>query len=105
MFKKAKASPINTQDFVDIPRSIKGVSVAVLLTEMEKPGWVKVSLRSDRTLESDKVAALFGGGGHARAAGCEIQDTIEAAHKRVLSAIKARLGKVFLPIGRQAGLP
>ena len=93
MFRETRAHPINTQDFVDIPRSIKGVSVAVLFQEMEKPGWVKVSLRSDRTLEADKVALLFGGGGHARAAGCEIQGNIKDAHKRVLAAIKARRKK------------
>jgi phosphoesterase RecJ-like protein len=93
MFKKSGARPINTQDFVDVPRSIKGVSVAVLLTDMEKPGWVKVSLRSDRSLEVDKVAALFGGGGHARAAGCEIRGTIQQVSNQVLAEITARLDK------------
>lgn len=90
MFKKTRTQPINTQDFVDIPRSIKGVSVAVLLVEMmDKPGWVKVSIRSDRTLAADEVARVFGGGGHARAAGCEIEGTLGEARKQVLAVIRA----------------
>ncbi len=91
MFAKSGAHPINTQDFVDIPRSIKGVSVAVLFQEMEKAGWVRASLRSDLRLEADKVAAQFGGGGHARAAGCEIHGTIAQVRHRVLAAIRARM--------------
>ena len=38
MFKKTGARPINTQDFVDIPRSIKGVAVAVLADRPVTPG-------------------------------------------------------------------
>ena len=35
----------------------------------------KVSLRSNGKVDVNKVASYFGGGGHIRAAGCEIKGT------------------------------
>lgn len=52
---------------VDIPRRVQGVEVAVSLKETEER--IKVSLRSANYVDVSKVAEVFGGGGHARAAG------------------------------------
>ena len=47
----------------------EGVHVAIFLYELE-PQVFKVSLRSDELVDVSKIAAVFGGGGHIRAAGC-----------------------------------
>lgn len=52
----------------------KGVSCAIFMYEIE-PMKYKVSLRSDGTVNVAKVAEIFGGGGHARAAGLSINGT------------------------------
>lgn len=55
-------------------RNIKGVECAVFMYEIE-PLKYKVSLRSSNYIDCRKVAEVFGGGGHIRAAGCELNGT------------------------------
>lgn len=55
-------------------RTTKGVEVAMFLYELESMNY-KVSLRSSGKVDVNRVAAYFGGGGHVRAAGCEIKGT------------------------------
>ena len=55
-------------------RLTKGVEVAIFLYEL-KPMEFKVSLRSNGNVDVNQVASYFGGGGHVRAAGCEIKGT------------------------------
>ena len=52
----------------------KGVECAVFMYEMRTLEY-KVSLRSTQRVDVAKVAELFGGGGHARAAGCTMNGT------------------------------
>lgn len=52
----------------------KGVECAVFMYEMRSLEY-KVSLRSTEKVNAAKVAELFGGGGHARAAGCTMNGT------------------------------
>lgn len=56
-------------------RSTKGVEVAIFLYEMDLQEY-KVSLRSKKLIDVQKVAAFYGGGGHVRAAGCTMQGSI-----------------------------
>lgn len=66
---------IETRDLdgiVNQLRNTKGVDVAIFLYEMS-PQTFKVSLRTTENVDASKVAAIFGGGGHARAAGCTMQ--------------------------------
>ncbi|MBI5309332.1 MAG: bifunctional oligoribonuclease/PAP phosphatase NrnA [Planctomycetes bacterium] len=91
MLEKTKVNAIDTHDFADIPSSIEGVAVGVLLREMTKPDWVKVSLRSQNGLQVNTIAQKYGGGGHKYAAGCEIQGSIEAVQQTIIR----ELGKVL----------
>jgi len=91
MFRETDTSPVDTQEFVDIPRSIASVDVAVLLREMDEGGMVKVSMRSRDCLDVCRVAQNFGGGGHKRAAGCEVPGGIERAEGLVLDQIQYHL--------------
>lgn len=50
-------------------RLTKGVEVAIFIYEIGSHEY-KVSLRSNGTVDVNKVAAAFGGGGHVKAAGC-----------------------------------
>ncbi len=52
-------------------RLTRGVEVAIFLYEMETQNF-KVSLRSNGNVDVSKVAVYFGGGGHTRAAGCDL---------------------------------
>ena len=50
-------------------RTIKGVSVGILVKPGKKAGEHRISLRSDETCDVNIVASNFNGGGHKRAAG------------------------------------
>lgn len=56
-----------------IPREIEGVELAVTIRQLSNsPDRYKISMRSGRTVDVDKICGLFGGGGHVKAAGAEI---------------------------------
>ncbi len=55
-------------------RVTKGVECAVFMYETGNLEF-KVSLRSCKYVDVSKVAAYFGGGGHVRAAGCNMNGT------------------------------
>lgn len=67
-------------------RDIEGVEVGILLKE-KKENEVKVSLRSKNYVDVSLIAQSFNGGGHVRAAGCTIYDSVENAKKQVLEAV------------------
>ena len=74
-----------TEGFIDLPRTILGVDVAVMVKEVE-PTISRISLRSKNT-DVSKIAAIFAGGGHKRAAGCTINNTMIEAKKLIIDAI------------------
>lgn len=76
-----------TEGFVNYARSVSGVELGIFFKELA-PGEVKVSLRSGPAIDVSKVAAEFGGGGHARASGCTIHGTLDEAVEKLLSYIR-----------------
>jgi phosphoesterase RecJ-like protein len=69
---------VNGQDLDGIVTQLRltaGVEVAIFLYETE-PQLYKVSLRSTGRVDVSKVAVYFGGGGHLRAAGCNMPGSL-----------------------------
>ena len=67
-------------------RDIEGVEVGILIKE-KKENEVKISLRSKNYVNVSEIAKTFGGGGHIRAAGCTIYDSVENAKEKVLQEV------------------
>ncbi len=63
-------------------RNIKDVHCAIFMYETDEMEY-KVSLRSDELVDVAKVATVFGGGGHMRAAGCSMQGTFQSCVNRL----------------------
>ena len=84
---KETGCPLGDLDGVTaMSRQIEGVQLGV--TIKEKPdGKYKVSLRTFEPYNAADICAVFGGGGHIRAAGCEFSCDIESAKRQLLSAI------------------
>jgi phosphoesterase RecJ-like protein len=78
------------EGFINYPRSIVGVEVAVSFRE-EDGDVFRVSFRSKGRVDVSAVAARFGGGGHRNAAGCTVPGTLADVKKRVLEALAAVL--------------
>jgi len=79
-----------SEGLVNHARSIAGVEVAVLLKEVG-PQEIKAGLRSNLWLNVNEIAALFGGGGHQRAAGCTLRIPMAEAKQRLITALEEAL--------------
>lgn len=70
----------------NIPRQIAGVDIGICVKE-KKNGEFKASLRSSDRFNVAEICALFGGGGHERAAGCSFYGgTIGEAEDKISEA-------------------
>jgi bifunctional oligoribonuclease and PAP phosphatase NrnA len=77
----------DTEGFVNIPFSIKGVRLSALF--IEKNANVKISFRSKGSVSVDKIAAEhFNGGGHVNAAGGEDTLTLKETIAKFESVLK-----------------
>ncbi len=86
MYKDTGTTKDDVEDFINYPRSIIGVEVAVLFRESDSD-W-KLSMRSNGKVDVSSVALEFGGGGHKMAAGCLIKGTLEEVKKKVIDRIE-----------------
>ena len=71
-------------------RLTKGVEVAIFIYEIETQTF-KVSLRSNGKVDVSKVAVFFGGGGHTRAAGCDLQGSMYDVINNITAEIEHQL--------------
>lgn len=79
-----------TDGYINFPRSIEGVEVALMFRE-EGEALYKVSLRSRGNVDVAAIAGLFGGGGHRNAAGCQVRGPLAEVKARVLVAAGSRI--------------
>lgn len=77
-----------TDGFVNYPRSVAGVEVAILFRQLEE-GLFKVGFRSKGTVNVALLAQGFGGGGHHNAAGGQVEGTLDEVKRMVYGAIEA----------------
>ncbi len=74
-------------DLINVLTSVRDADIAVIFVE-RADGKVKISWRSVAGITVSGVAAQFGGGGHAQAAGAEVIGTLEEVEARVLAATR-----------------
>ena len=84
LVEKAGFVPGDTQEYIDLVKSIKGVQAAILLREMDEPGTVKVSWRTDPGVDGIELASRWKGGGHPRASGATFRGSIEEAERTIV---------------------
>lgn len=87
MFKKTGTSAEDCEDFVDFPRRVKDIEVAVFFRQDGERSF-KISLRSKAGVNVQKIAKRFGGGGHAPAAGCKVSGSLQEVQDKVLKAVR-----------------
>ena len=88
VYKKTGATTDDTEGLVDYARSIAGVEVGVLIEERDSA--IKASLRAkDPFYRVDRLAKRFGGGGHACAAGLNIEkSSINEFYPQLMAALR-----------------
>ncbi|EYE88181.1 hypothetical protein Q428_09120 [Fervidicella metallireducens AeB] len=87
MLKECNANEDDASEFINIGRDIEEVEVAILIKE-KNINSCRVSLRSKKYVDVAKIASMFGGGGHIRAAGCTIEGNIDDVKESLLTILK-----------------
>ncbi|AHF90097.1 phosphoesterase [Opitutaceae bacterium TAV5] len=99
VFEKLGASPEDTEGLVDNARCIEGVDIGALIEE--RPDSIKASLRAkDARYRVDRIAAQFGGGGHACAAGLNLKGDARPALADFRKALVAAIAAQFAAVER-----
>lgn len=88
-FEEVNSEAGDHEGIVEEGRNIEGVEVSIFLRENEKG--FKASLRSNEYVNVSDVCLMFGGGGHIRAAGCNIQMPLEQAKEKIVNQTKMHL--------------
>lgn len=80
------------EDLTSLPRSIEGVDVGITLRQ-QRDGSFKISVRTGGEIDACAIARRLGGGGHSRAAGCEISGNVDNAKHAILEEVKKELDR------------
>ena len=82
-YKATGASQDDIDGISSLPVQIDGVEIGLFLRELD--AGIKCSVRTDLYASASTICSAFGGGGHARAAGCTINADLETAVKMLVS--------------------
>lgn len=83
--------PKDMDGIVNQLRNISGIDCAIFMYQTDVLEY-KVSLRTSERVNGAQVAAFFGGGGHARAAGCTMRGTFHDCVNNLSVHIEEQLG-------------
>ncbi len=84
------ASIEDAEGLVDMARQVAGTEVVAMQRQIEN-GW-KMSLRSkNQAIDVNRIAGVFGGGGHRAAAGCKVDGAADEVQRRVIEEIQKEL--------------
>ena len=89
-FAKSDADLSETEDLVNEAMNIATVELATLF--VEEKGQIRASLRSRGHVDVSLIARNFGGGGHAKAAGCRSESSLAAFRDALVRACTDALG-------------
>jgi phosphoesterase RecJ-like protein len=92
MLARTAEQPTASEGFVDLLGSTRLADVTILFKE-NGPEETRVSVRTSDLADAVAITSAFGGGGHARAAGCTVAAPLEAAREQVLAEAERELAR------------
>jgi len=90
MYAATNSNAELTDGFVNYPRSIRGVEVAIFFRQLEERKF-KIGFRSKGKVNVAAFSAAMGGGGHHNAAGCTLDGTLEEVKATVYKVVEENL--------------
>lgn len=85
-------APSDLEGMTSLPRMIEGVDVGVTIRQ-QPGGSYKISVRTTKGVDACAIARRLGGGGHNRAAGCELEGTLENTKAAIIAEVEKELAK------------
>ena len=92
MLTETGSDPVASEGFIDLLASTKAADVTVLVKEVDALH-ARVSVRTSASADAVAITSAFGGGGHARAAGCSIDAPLAEATTRLLDECERELDR------------
>ena len=92
MLAQTATQPVESEGLIDLLASSKTADVTVLFKEVDA-SHVRVSVRTSARADAVAITGAFGGGGHARAAGCSIDAPLATAVARLLDESERELDR------------
>lgn len=83
MREKAGASDDDLEGMTSLSRQVEGVKIGVTLRQKDD-GEFKISVRTHPPVDAAAICTKFGGGGHVRAAGCNLKGTPDEIKESML---------------------
>jgi phosphoesterase RecJ-like protein len=90
-FVEFAATDADTEGIVNHVRAVKTAMVGILFREIPG-GKVRISLRAREGADVNRIANVFGGGGHRLAAGCSLEPPLEEAVRLVVAEASCQVG-------------
>ena len=84
-------TPDELEGITALTKQIEGVEIGVTLRYKGENRY-KISVRTIEPIDASSICARLGGGGHIRAAGCEVNLPVDEAKKVILESVKKELG-------------
>ena len=88
--QQSGVDPADLEELTSLPVSIEGVKVGITLRQ-QPGGSYRISVRTAKGVDACAIARRLGGGGHNRAAGCELLGNLENAKNAILAEVAAEL--------------
>ena len=85
-------APSDLEGMTSLPRMIEGVDVGITIRQ-QPGGSYKISVRTTKGVDACAIARRLGGGGHTRAAGCELEGTLENTKAAIVAEVEKELAK------------
>lgn len=92
MLAEVGAEPTASEGFIDLLGSTRTADITVLFKEAD-PTTTRVSVRTTDRADAVAITGAFGGGGHARAAGCTVEKPLAEARELVLAECERELAR------------
>lgn len=90
MMEESGIEPAEFEGLASIPLQVEGVEIGITIKQRHEKVF-KLSVRTSEKIDASQFCKSFGGGGHIRAAGCEIQGTLD----EVKEIVKKNVVKLF----------
>ena len=92
MLATTGTDPVASEGFIDLLASTKVADITALFKEVDATH-TRVSVRTSARADAVAITSAFGGGGHARAAGCSIDAPLTEAMAKLLEECERELDR------------
>lgn len=86
LLEETSATHEDADGLINIPLTVKDIQAVVFFKEIA-PNDFRISLRSKGNVDVNRVANVFGGGGHKNAAGCSLNGPYPDVRRRVVDEL------------------